>query len=349
MKRWNALLLGSTLMFGLPLATAQPPGTSPTPPTSIGPHGGRIHPAGDFQCEAVFSSKAVEVFVFDRAGQPVATRNARGRFTLNLDGNPRSYRYDLYPQSGENASSNALGVGIDLSRVQDRTASVEFALYGVAQQPVSFAASFQRSLTPEQIAISRQRICPVSGKPLGSMGAPPKVRIGKQDVYVCCAGCTKALKANPEVHLAKLTQPALVKATPADAAAIAQQKICPVMDEPLQAMGGPWKTTVRGRDVFLCCKGCLKFVQKEPQKYLAKLAAPPPVTATRADAAAIAKQRVCPIMDEPLDSMGVPWKVTVKGQPVYVCCKGCIKKVEEHPDVVLRKVAQLSTNGRIVR
>lgn len=348
MKRWNALLITSTLMFAVSTVTAQQPASQPTQ-TNVGPHGGQVHVAGDFRCEVVFSSKAIEVFVFDAAGQPVVTRNARGRISFTVDGNPRSYRYDLYPQSGENAVTNALGVGFDLSRVQDRTANVEFSLHGVAQQPLSFAVKFQRSLTLEQIAISKQRICPVSGKPLGSMGAPPRVRVGDQDVYVCCAGCTNALKANPEVHLAKLTQPALVKATQADGAAIAHQKICPVMDEPLHAMGGPWKTTVQGRDVFLCCKGCLKFIQKEPQRYLAKLPDPLPAKATRADAAAIARQRICPIMDEPLKSMGVPWKVTVKGQPVYVCCKGCIKKVQQSPEQVLRKVAQLSASDRIVR
>ena len=36
-------------------------------------------------------------------------------------------------------------------------------------------------------------------------------------------------------------------------------------------------------------------------------------------------------MDEPLGSMGVPWKVPVAGGAVFVCCKGCIKKVHAEP------------------
>ncbi len=222
--RWNALLSNVTLMFAISTVTAQQPSSAPTPPTNVGPHGGQVHVAGDFQCEAVFSSKAIEVFIFDAAGQPVVTRNARGRITFTADGDPRSYRYDLYPQSGENAATNTLGVAIDLSHVKDRTASVEFSLHGIAQQPLSIATKFQRSLTLEQVAINRQRVCPVSGKTLGSMGAPLKVRIGNQDVYVCCDGCTNTLQANPKLHLAKLTQPALVKATQADAAAITQKR-----------------------------------------------------------------------------------------------------------------------------
>ena len=38
-------------------------------------------------------------------------------------------------------------------------------------------------------------------------------------------------------------------------------------------MGVPAKLTVRGRDVFLCCKGCAGDVESEPEKYLAKLPA----------------------------------------------------------------------------
>jgi len=58
----------------------------------------------------------------------------------------------------------------------------------------------------------------------------------------------------------------------ADRAAALAQKICPVSDEPLGSMGAPLKVTVEGRDVFLCCEGCKKALEEDPQKYLAKLA-----------------------------------------------------------------------------
>jgi YHS domain-containing protein len=272
MTRRIAVLLTLFVALALSRAKAQQPNAAPPAALQTGPHGGKIHQVGDFRCEAVFSSKAIEVFVFNRDGKPIVTQKVRGQISVAVQGNPRTYRYDLYPQSGNDEAANALGVGIDLSRVADRTATVDFALYGIAQQPVSFATEFQRSLTPEQVAISQQRICPVSGKPLGSMGNPPRVRIGNQDVYVCCAGCTKALKANPQVHLAKLTEPALIKAKPADAPAITQQKICPVTGEPLNSMGGPWKISVKGRELFVCCKGCIKEVKEHPDKVLRRVA-----------------------------------------------------------------------------
>jgi hypothetical protein len=56
-----------------------------------------------------------------------------------------------------------------------------------------------------------------------------------------------------------------------DRAAAEKQKICPVSDEPLGSMGTPIKVTVKGRDVFLCCVGCTKPIEEDPDKYLAKL------------------------------------------------------------------------------
>jgi hypothetical protein len=56
------------------------------------------------------------------------------------------------------------------------------------------------------------------------------------------------------------------------------QKVCPVSWEPgsadeghLGAMGVPIKKVVKGKTVFLCCKGCIKDFDADPVKYLAKL------------------------------------------------------------------------------
>jgi Cu(I)/Ag(I) efflux system membrane fusion protein len=51
-------------------------------------------------------------------------------------------------------------------------------------------------------------------------------------------------------------------------------------------------------------------------------------------------QGTCPITDQPLGSMGVPPKVTVKGQTVFLCCAGCEPKVKRDPDKVLKKLAE---------
>lgn len=50
-------------------------------------------------------------------------------------------------------------------------------------------------------------------------------------------------------------------------------------------------------------------------------------------------QRICPVTGAPLGSMGVPVKITLRGQPVFLCCKGCMGKAKRSPDETLKKVA----------
>lgn len=60
-------------------------------------------------------------------------------------------------------------------------------------------------LSPEdQRLVKRQKICPVMGEPLGSMGTPFRVVIEGRTVFLCCEGCAAALRKNPAKYLAKL-------------------------------------------------------------------------------------------------------------------------------------------------
>ncbi len=49
-----------------------------------------------------------------------------------------------------------------------------------------------------------QRLCPVTGQPLGSMGTPTKVMVQGQPVFVCCDGCDEEALADPAKTLAKV-------------------------------------------------------------------------------------------------------------------------------------------------
>ena len=55
-------------------------------------------------------------------------------------------------------------------------------------------------------------------------------------------------------------------------------------------------------------------------------------TSTKADAPAIAVQKVCPVSREPLGSMGAPLKVSRDGKAIFLCCKNCLKQVQTNPD-----------------
>ena len=85
--------------------------------------------------------------------------------------------------------------------------------------------------------------------------------------------------AKPAATAAPSTTPAkaeaelagLAELTDADRKAAEKQKICPVTGELLGSMGKPYKITIRGREIFLCCDGCKDRIEKDPDKYLKKL------------------------------------------------------------------------------
>ncbi len=54
------------------------------------------------------------------------------------------------------------------------------------------------------------------------------------------------------------------------------------------------------------------------------------------------EQKFCVIQEETrLGAMDTPIKVMVKGQPMFVCCKGCVKKALKNPEQTLTKVEEL--------
>jgi len=64
---------------------------------------------------------------------------------------------------------------------------------------------------------------------------------------------------------------ALAQLSPEDRALAEKQVNCPVSGGLLGGMGVPYKVTVDGRDVLLCCSGCEGEIRSHPEKYLAKL------------------------------------------------------------------------------
>lgn len=52
----------------------------------------------------------------------------------------------------------------------------------------------------------KQHFCPVSGEMLGVMGAPEKIEVKGQTVWICCDDCKDKLLADPDKYLAKLNK-----------------------------------------------------------------------------------------------------------------------------------------------
>jgi hypothetical protein len=67
----------------------------------------------------------------------------------------------------------------------------------------------------------------------------------------------------------------VAKATQADQADIDALKLCPVSHEELGSMGTPLKVSRGRRSTIICCKGCLKAIQANPDRFLSASAAAP--------------------------------------------------------------------------
>ena len=336
---------------------------------TAGPRGGSLKQAGAVQLETVVSQGGIQMFVYDQNGQPVSVDRGRGAASVRVEGNAKRYRYDLLPDG-----KGGLTAPVNLSQIAGRQIDIDIQLVGIKSASGQTLTLNEVATVPASelqlaaAAIARQKICPVSGKPLDSMGDPVAVDVDGQRVFVCCGGCVNAVKSDPAKYAAGRPQITVATATAADADAIARQKVCPVMDEPLGGMGTPIKVTIGDKPIYLCCKGCIKKIEAEPAKYLAMVYGDQKTSAgvetvganasssnievtsaTQDDAALIAQQKNCPVMDEPLGSMGDPIKVLVGDKAIYICCPGCAKKIAAEPQKWLAVLAQQGVNAPTLR
>jgi hypothetical protein len=81
----------------------------------------------------------------------------------------------------------------------------------------------------------------------------------------------KTAQEQPAVQGESAPPEGLAELSASDRAAAEKQRVCPVSGEVLGAMGKPYKVTVKGQTVFLCCSGCEKELMANPDKYLAKI------------------------------------------------------------------------------
>lgn len=131
----------------------------------------------------------------------------------------------------------------------------ESALAKIKESHAAFVAT-EAELHSQQHQIMAQGICPVSGEKLGSMGDPIKVRMGEQDIFLCCKGCVG--KDAKTEHWATI-QTSLMKA----------QGVCPVMNEELPADAK--SIVVERRQIFVCCPPCIEKIKADPAGYIAKI------------------------------------------------------------------------------
>jgi YHS domain-containing protein len=296
-------------------AATMPPGhhqgeMAPSSGARVAPHGGQVTKTALYCVEVVYRPQEIRVYLYEASLRPLTARGLQGRATMKVQGQKQLFVRTLghvVPPAGSR-EQDYLAAQVNLSRVRDGSMAVTFELSGLPhpQEP--------QAIFTQQFALSKVPL---------------------------------------QVTLASLTK--------ADQPGIARQKVCPVTGTELGAHGAPVKVLIGdqteggARPVYLCCKGCLTKVQKDPGLYLQTVYPPAEATsgdrpldgarltvtaATAADRAAIQAQRVCPVTGAPLGSMGTPLKVTIGGQDVFLCCRGCLGKVRANPERYFRTSAE---------
>lgn len=205
-----------------------------------------------------------------------------------------------------------------MNRFSIRRTFITMLVLSTAMSTEALAQDQSRlSKSRDQLKIAAQGICPVMGESLGSMGTPIKVKIGEEELFLCCKSCrTKQVNRDHWATIHSNFRKA--------------QGQCPVMGKALPAEA-KW-TVVEGQIIYICCPPCIEKINADPKTYLAKL---DQLYASNLsgpqghDEIRIGVQKICPVMGEPLGSMGTPIKVKIGEEQLFLCCEACrTKKID---------------------
>lgn len=150
-----------------------------------------------------------------------------------------------------------------------------------SEEEADIRASMAKLSPKDRVTAEAQGYCPVmTDNKLGTMGAPIKVMVKDQPVFLCCAGCRRKALADPDKTLAvvkelkakvvaAIVETNLAKLSSEDRQQAEAQGCCPVMaDNQLGVMGTPIKIMVNDEPVFLCCAGCRTKALANPHQTL---------------------------------------------------------------------------------
>ncbi|MHC4885573.1 MAG: hypothetical protein ACYTGH_10860 [Planctomycetota bacterium] len=85
-----------------------------------------------------------------------------------------------------------------------------------------------------------------------------------------------------------------------------------------------------GQRIYVCCKGCIPVVKKDPEKALSKLAAKGEFAETR--------QTLCPMMKSEINKK---LYVDYKGRRLYACCPPCVTAFKKDPAKFAKQITEL--------
>ena len=142
-----------------------------------------------------------------------------------------------------------------------RTLSIMVAMLLITSLAAFAGEEKQDAKKDVPVELKNQTHCPVMG---GKIDSTVYTDIQGQRVYHCCAGCSGALKKDPDKFFKKAA---------ADGVLFENiQTTCPVSGENLEDKSV--YTDFEGRRIAFCCNKCIGAFNEDPTKFLTKLDAP---------------------------------------------------------------------------
>ncbi len=171
------------------------------------PHGGRFLETRSHRLEVVYLPRQIRVYLYAKSAEPLSTLSLRGEMWPQVRGenSPQHIPLRHTPSSGPE-DQDYLVAAADVGHLRDET-PITFRFEDLPDRRHSEAQFtpifFQSEIRPyvaqvsfvvaDREGIVRQRVCPVTGARLGSMGNPIKVLVGDRPMYLCCARCIEKL------------------------------------------------------------------------------------------------------------------------------------------------------------
>jgi hypothetical protein len=176
-------------------------------------HGGKVTMTKEYHFEVVFAKDGLQVYPRTHEDKPLDASRLTGTATFYHPNSPEPwFERRLTPSAASPGQVvTSIGLKLDLSKVPTAGAKVAFRVEGLpeAEEPtatftVPFALAASDEITvakatkADEKAIAAAKVCPVSKEDLDSMGGPLKVSRGAKSIFICCKGCLKEIRANPE-------------------------------------------------------------------------------------------------------------------------------------------------------
>jgi hypothetical protein len=204
-----------------PLVNDRPPAGLSTPGVLM-PHAGDYVSSDKNYYEIVYMPLQTRVYVFDRKLRPATAKEFHAQMTMRpasqADGQKVDFQFVPQPQGS--TEQDYLSANFDARPLQGKEVSVSFELSRLLETAVlsPYYAHFnirpyiaKASVIPaDKDAIDRQRICPVTGAPLGSRGPAVKIFVAEYPLYLSGVDCIGAVAQAPQRFVPQAPPPPML-------------------------------------------------------------------------------------------------------------------------------------------